>query len=240
VDPYAWPFDPDTLLLVPLSLAAYFVVLRRFPATRWRIACFVSSQLLIFAVFDTPVETIALGFLLCVHLLQNVVVAEWAPALAILGLPGGLAAQAERIPLVRRLTHPLVALPLWLGNYYIWHIPYVYDLALHHQQSILHLEHGLYFWTGSLMWWPVFHGRLSSGLRAGYVFAAFVLAAPLGLLMALVEQPAYDWYVEAPRLWGLSPIADQQLAGVTMASEQAVVLFAAFAFWFLRFMREEG
>jgi len=77
-------------------------------------------------------------------------------------------------------------------------------------------------------------------VRAGYVFAAFVLAAPLGLLVALVEQPAYDWYVEAPRLWGLSPIADQQLAGVTMASEQAVVLFAAFAFWFLRFMREEG
>ena len=43
-----------------------------------------------------------------------------------------------------------------------------------------------------------------------------------------------------PRLWGLSPITDQQIAGVTMASEQAIVLFAAFAFFLLRFFDEEG
>ena len=43
-----------------------------------------------------------------------------------------------------------------------------------------------------------------------------------------------------PRLWGLSPLTDQQIAGVTMASEQAIVLFAAFAFYLLRFFDEEG
>ena len=42
-----------------------------------------------------------------------------------------------------------------------------------------------------------------------------------------------------PRLWGLSPLADQQIAGVTMASEQAIVFFAAFAFYLLRFFDEE-
>ena len=68
-----------------------------------------------------------------------------------------------------------------------------------------------------------------------------MLAAPLGLLLALLPQPAYDFYVAgAPRVWGLSPLADQELAGVTMAAEQAVVLFAVFAYWFRRFLAEEG
>ena len=62
------------------------------------------------------------------------------------------------------------------------------------------------------------------------LFAAFVLASPVGLLMALLPEAAYSFYEEAPeRLWGLSPLTDQQLAGVTMTSEQAVVFFAASA-----------
>jgi cytochrome c oxidase assembly factor CtaG len=67
-----------------------------------------------------------------------------------------------------------------------------------------------------------------------------LLASPLGLLLALVPRAAYDTYVEAPeRIWGLSPLADQQLAGVTMAGEQAIVFFAVFALYFARFMREQ-
>ena len=67
-----------------------------------------------------------------------------------------------------------------------------------------------------------------------------MLASPLGLLLALLPRPIYDYYVDVPtRVWGLSPLADQELAGVTMASEQAVVLFAIFLFWFRRFLAEE-
>ncbi len=53
--------------------------------------------------------------------------------------------------------------------------------------------------------------------------------------------PIYDFYVDVPtRVWGLSPLADQELGGVTMASEQAIVLFVVFLFWFSRFLAEEG
>ncbi len=83
--------------------------------------------------------------------------------------------------------------------------------------------------------------RLPSGARAGYAFAAFVFAAPVGLLLALLPKPAYPFYVHArPRVWGLSPLADQEIAGVTMAAEQATVLFVVFFFWFRRFLAEEG
>ncbi len=189
-------------------------------------------MVLLLAVSVTPIETISLHFLLSVHLIQNVVLAEWAPLLAVLAIPPALAARAPRVP-------PLLALALWLVNYGVWHLPWVYDAALRHQHSLLHLEHVLYFATGVLLWWPVFHGDLSSGAKALYLFAAFVLASPIGLMMALVPDPIYDFYVDAPRLWGLSPILDQQIAGVSMAAAEAVVFFAFFAFYLSRFFDEQ-
>jgi cytochrome c oxidase assembly factor CtaG len=93
------------------------------------------------------------------------------------------------------------------------------------------------------MWWPVWQDvprRLSSGARAAYVLAGFVLSAPLGLVLALVPEPVYDAYADATeRLWGLSRLTDQQLGGMTMAGEQSLVFFAVFALWFLRFLTEQ-
>ena len=232
MDPYAWSWNLEALILVPALTAGYFWALRRFPAPGWRIACWVGAMVLILAVTITPVETISVGFLLSVHLIQNVVLAEWAPLLAVLAIPPALAARAPHVP-------PLPALALWLVNYGVWHLPWVYDAALRHPHSLLHLEHALYFLTGLGLWWPVVHGAMASGARAAYVFAAFLLASPIGLLMALVPDPIYDFYAEAPRLWGLSPILDQQIAGVSMAAAEAIVFFAVFAFFFARFFAEQ-
>ena len=72
------------------------------------------------------------------------------------------------------------------------------------------------------------------------MFAAFVLGSPIGLVIALVPDAIYDFYVDAPeRLWGLSALEDQQLAGLLMAVEQSIVFFAVFAVCFLRFLAEE-
>jgi putative membrane protein len=187
---------------------------------------------LLLAVTITPLETIALNFLLSVHLVQNVVLAEWAPLLAVLGIPPALAELAPRVPAVP-------ALLLWVVNYGVWHLPWLYDAALRHPHSLLHLEHALYFATGVLLWWPVVHGVLPAGLKAAYLFAAFLLASPIGLVMALVPEPIYDFYADGPGLWGLSPILDQQIAGVSMAVAEAIVFFAAFAFFFARFFAEQ-
>jgi putative membrane protein len=228
-------------VVVPALGIAYGIALRRFPAPAWRIASFLAGLVLLLAVLITPVDTLALHYLLSAHLLQNVVLAEWAPALCVLGLPPALAATLARLPAARTLTHPLVALPVWLVTYFTWHAPALYDAALGNV-LLLHLEHACYFTAGVLFWWPVLQDaprRLRPIARAFYLVAAFLLASPLGLLLMLLPTPAYDFYAEAPRIWGLSPLADQQLAGATMSAEQAAVLFAAFLFFFLRFLREE-
>ena len=243
VHPYAWSWNPEALAAVPLLTAAYLVATRRHPAAAWRVACFLAAMLVLLAVTITPLETLALEYLLTVHLLQNVVLAEWAPLLVVLGIPPTLAATLARPGVARTLTHPAVALPVWLANYMVWHLPWAYDTALENPHTLLHLEHALYFLTGVAMWWSVFQDEphhLGSGARAGYVFAAFVLGSPIGLIMALVPDAIYDFYVEAPeRLWGLSALEDQQLAGMLMAVEQAAVFFAVFAYWFFRFLSEE-
>jgi cytochrome c oxidase assembly factor CtaG len=173
-----------------------------------------------------------------------VILAEWAPFLAVLGVSAAMANALARRRVWRIATHPAVALPVWLATYFAWHAPPLFEAALRHQAWLVHLEHACYFGTGVLVWWPLLQDtprRLASGARAAYAFAAFVLVSPLGLLLALLPRPAYPFYVDAhPRVWGLSPLADQQIAGVTMASEQAIVLFVVFVFWFLRFLAEEG
>jgi cytochrome c oxidase assembly factor CtaG len=243
VDPYAWSWNPEALVVVPLLALAYVLGVRRHPAPRWRIASFAGAVALLVAVAVTPVHTLGMHYLLTVHLLQNVVLAEWAPLLVVLGIPPALAARLTRSGVARAATHPAVALPLWLVNYMLWHLPWLYDTALENPSSLLHLEHACYFVTGVLMWWSVVqdapHG-LGPGTRAGYVFAAFVLGSPIGLVMALVPDAIYDFYVNAHhRVWGLTPLGDQQLGGILMSVEQAIVFFAVFAYWFLRFLAAE-
>jgi cytochrome c oxidase assembly factor CtaG len=203
--------------------------------SRPRLAAGALGVVLVFAAFFTQLEPLANHTFLWAHLLQNVVLAEWAPALLLLAVPPSLAARAAGFPLFR----PFVALPLWLVAYYTWHLPWIYDAALRHPHSLLHAEHLTYLAAGICVWWPVVHGRASAGAKAAYLFAAFVLASPLGLLLALIPRAIYPFYVHAPRTWGPSPLADQQIAGVTMAAEEAVVFFGAFAAYLLRFLADE-
>jgi cytochrome c oxidase assembly factor CtaG len=242
--PYAFQADVDTTVVVPALALLYLWAYGQVGAPRWRVTCYAGAMVLLAVAFWTPLHHLGLHYLLTAHLLQNVILAEWAPLLADLGISRPMAARLARLRVWRALTHPFVALPLWLVDYYAWHAPPIYDAALHHQAWLIHIEHACYFGTGVLVWWPLVHDvprRLSSGARVIYTFAAFVLAAPLGLLLALLPRPIYDYYVDArPRVWGLSALADQELAGVTMATEQAVVLFVVFLYWFRRFLAEEG
>ena len=239
VDPYRWSWDADALVVIPGLAIAYLIARQRFPAPRWRVVCFLAGCAVMLATQIGPLDTLALHYLLTIHFLQNVALAEWGPLLVVLGLTAAMAREVERLPGALKLTHPFVALPIWLATYFAWHLPWAYDAALRNW-AILHAEHASYFAAGVLVWWPVVHGRLSSGAKALYVFGAFVLGSPLGLLLSLLPHPVYDFYEHVPRIWGLSPLADQQLAGVTMVAEQAVVFFVVFAYFVRRFLREES
>src|SRR4051812_50197573 len=117
MNPYSWSLHAEAVALVPLLALAYAAVLRRYPAPAWRIVCFLGGLGLILAVFVTPLESLALHYLLTAHLLQNVALAEWSPAMVVLGLPPAAAVAARKKPRVRALTPPPVAFPPWLAPF---------------------------------------------------------------------------------------------------------------------------
>ena len=192
---------------------------------------------------NSPIETLAVHYLLLVHLLQNVMIADWAPPLLLLGLTPAMVDG-----LVRRggkplavLTRPKVALPVWLVGWYAIHYAGFYDAALRNHW-LLYVEHALLIAMGLLFWWPVICGKpnpLSTLASLGYLAAAFVGSAFLGLALTFATRPVYDFYEDAPRLWGLTATQDQNYAGVLMNAEQALVFLIAIGYFVLRLIEED-
>lgn len=242
--PWSFTFEP---LFVALGAAATWSYVRARRAEHpapplWRACLFGSGVGLIVLALNSPLETIAIEYLVLFHLLQNVMISDWAPLLLILGLtPPMRAALAARLgrPFAS-LTRPQIALPVWLVGWYVVHLGAVYD-ALLRNAILLNLEHAFLIAIGLLFWWPVLSDAphdTPTLLRLAYVFGAFVGSAFLGL--ALTFAPAlYAYYEERPRLWGISADVDQNLGGVLMSTEQALVFLAAIVWLLGKLLREE-
>ena len=211
--------------------------------SRGRAALFGLGVALVVFSLNSPLETIAVHYLLVIHLLQNVMIADWAPPLLILGLTPAMRTAVSRRggrPL-ELATRPAVALPLWLAVWYGVHLPPFYDWALRTGWP-LNLEHGLLILAGLLFWWPVFSDapqHVSTAVRLAYLGIAFVGSAFLSLAYIFSARAFYAFYEHAPRLWGLSATKDQNLGGILMNGEQLIVFFAALSYFLLRLLSEE-
>jgi putative membrane protein len=111
----------------------------------------------------------------------------------------------------------LHAAALW-----IWHAPPLYAWAL--ENSLVHrLQHVSFFATALLFWWVLLHGRgqgRSMRLRDGIAIAClFVTVLHSGVLGAVLTLSSKIWIPDQNALageFGLSPLEDQQLAGILM------------------------
>jgi cytochrome c oxidase assembly factor CtaG len=238
----SFSFEPLFLAVAALAAVLYWVAARRDPPGR-RPLLFGLGLLLIVGALNSPLETIAVNYLLLIHLLQNVMIADWAPPLILLGLtPAMRGAIARRGgPAFAWITRPKIALPAWLVAWYGIHLAVFYDFALRNPWA-LNIEHALLVAVGLLFWWPVLAGEphdVSVPVKIGYLGAAFVGSVFLGLGLTFSETPFYDFYAEAPRLWGLSPSQDQNFGGILMNVEQAAVFLAAILYYVVRLMPEE-
>jgi cytochrome c oxidase assembly factor CtaG len=238
----SFSFEPLFLALAAVAAVLYWAAARRDPPGR-RAFLFALGLLLIVGALNSPLETIAIHYLLLIHLLQNVMIADWAPPLILLGLtPAMRRAIARRGgPAFAWITRPKIAFPAWLVAWYGIHLAVFYDFALRNPWA-LNIEHALLVAVGLLFWWPVLAGEphdVSVPVKIGYLGAAFVGSVFLGLGLTFSETPFYDFYAEAPRLWGLSPSQDQNFGGILMNVEQAAVFLAAILYYVVRLMPEE-
>src|SRR3954449_1316782 len=111
---------------VPLLALAYAAIARRERPSKARVLAAATALALIAAAFTTPLQTYALHTFLWAHLLQNVVLVEWAPLLLVLAVPPAMGARLA----AKLVFSPLVVLPVWIATYMIWHLPWIYDSAL--------------------------------------------------------------------------------------------------------------
>lgn len=230
-----WPWVAAVALFAAWYLwaAAYY----RVPV--WRRLCFLTGLALVAAGLLSPIEHVALRSMLSFHLLQNVMLADWAPPLLVLGLTSAMAAVAERRAAVRVITRPVVAQGYWLAVWYGVHLPAVYEYGLARSWA-LGIEHLLFLTAGLAFWWPLLvPGRMRPGGRLIYVSVAFFLAAPVALIIALAGETIYPYYDTTPHLWGLDTLEDQQLGGMLMAVEQSVILFVVAAVALVQLLRDE-
>jgi putative membrane protein len=237
--PWSPELDPEWIVALVLFAAWYLWAASVFGASLWRRLSFLAGLALVAAALLSPIEHVALHSMLSFHLLQNVMLADWAPPLLVLGLSPAMAAAALRHRALRLATTPAVALGYWLAVWYVVHVPAVYGYGLHHRW-MLGIEHLVFLSAGILFWWPVLvEGRMSPLPKLVYLAAAFFIAAPVALVIALAGSTLYPFYDTTPHLFGRSPLGDQQLGGMLMAVEQSMLLFAAFSWTFFRLLSED-
>jgi putative membrane protein len=215
-------------------------------AARRRSLYAVAGLALLAVGFVSPVATLAGHYLLTAHLVQVTLVMGFAPPLLLLALPRTLPAAPRPLRMVGRvLVHPACAIVLVNAVFFGWHAPLLYDAALQHAalyglQQLMLLAVSLAFWwaivepTGSGPW------TMTGLLKLGYILLATIPQTFAGLLFALAHKVFYAPYAAAPRVTGLSPLADQQLAGALMAILSKLALFAAFSVILWRVLDADG
>jgi cytochrome c oxidase assembly factor CtaG len=236
MNPTDFGFEPLFLALAVAAVALYWRAARGDPPSAWRVAAFGSGLFLIAASLNSPLENIAAHYLLLMHLLQNALIADIAPLLVLLGLTPAMRETLERHGAGR--LRPRWILPIWLGAWYCTHIAAFYDWALRTGWG-LNLEHAILIAAGLLFWWPIVSGRLTPPAGLAYLAAAFVGSTFLGLGYIFSSRPFYAFYEHAPRLWGLSPVRDQNLGGILMNGEQTLVFLLAIGWFVVRLLDEE-
>ncbi len=182
---------------------------------------------------------------LSVHMLQHMLIGDLAAFLIAVGMTGPLLRPILTKPGVRHLrwlAHPLVAVPLWIAVYYAWHLPELYQAALH--SDVVHAtEHatmfaaGLALWTGLLgpLPKPAWFGN-AAGLA--YVLAVRFAGTVIANVFLWSSSPFYPDYEALARANGFDAAEDQSLAGAIWMIEGSVVTICVLGWLFVRWMRQ--
>jgi cytochrome c oxidase assembly factor CtaG len=231
----SWSFVP--LLWVGLLAAAvwYATMLRRVrrvtgvPVGPGHWMFYGSGLAVLLIALGSPINTIAVHWLLSAHMIQHTLLSDIAPPLLILGLRAPVLPLGLPAPVLRRfarrgvlgrvwgvVTKPWVALPLWAATLLFWSLPPVFDYTAQHQ--LLHnFEHVTLFYTGFAMWWliitPLPTERRDPGFaRLAYIGFSRLASAVICVPLAFLGSTLYPLYASLPRGYGISAVNDQRIA----------------------------
>jgi putative membrane protein len=251
-----WRFQPSVLIGLFLLLVGYFWAIgpanrRRpggpLPATDGQRASFVGGIVVLFVALGQPLDDWSDHYLLTAHMAQHLLLTLAAPPLLLHGLPAWLLEPLTRHRIIDRagywLTRPAVAFVIANTVFIAWHMPVLYDAALQYE-PIHVLEHGLFFTTALLAWWPLLGPlpawpRLQPLPQCLYLFLWTIPGGVVGAFITLADPGLYAPYDTAPRVFGIDLTTDQQIAGLIMWIASSSLYLILITITFFRYASQE-
>ena len=233
----------------PLQLAPALVVgvmywlrARTITVPAWRVWCFYGGLVLMAATLSSPLAVMS-EELFWAHMLEHLLIADLGALLIVLGLTGPVLVPLLRaLPWLRIFGHPVVALALWTANFYVWHLPVLYqgavsNDAVHALQHILFVSFGIGMWMALLgpLPKPAWFGN---GWKIGYIIAVRLIQSVLANALLWSSGVLYPQYARGQAEWGITAANDQSAAGAIMMIEGSIVTILLFGWLFLKAARE--
>ena len=213
----------------------------------WRVVSALAAVALLAGAYVSPLATLAAHYLLTAHLLQVTLVMGFVPPLLLLGLlPATAGTERSRaLRVAEWCAHPALAIVLVNLVFFGWHATPLYQASLVHSE-LYSLQQVTLLLVSLAFWWPIVkpagYGRWTMGplAKLGYILLATIPQTFAGLLFALAHRAFYTDYAGAAHVLGMTPLADQQVAGACMALLSKLALFAAFSVVMWRMLEPSG
>jgi putative membrane protein len=242
-----WTFDP--WIVLPIVVISLLYVAGRIRLSRrsrrsgpmhWPDLFFCGGMLTLAGALISPLHWLG-EHLFTFHMIEHEIVMAVSAPLIVLARPIGIIlwglprparrglGSAMRAPLIRRLwdscTGSTIATVLHGVAIWGWHLPFLFDAAV--TNTAMHrLQHFSFFATAILFWWAVVW-KSDHGAAAWHLFVTMVHTSILGALMALAPRVLYIAQTQTASAWGLTPLEDQQLAGIIMWVPAGTIYAAA-------------
>jgi putative membrane protein len=251
----AWHPHPSVWLVLGGIWVAYLIAVRRHrtvagepPDRRRRTTLFSIGMACLWLGADWPVHDLAEGYLYSVHMAQHLLFTLVAAPLLIAGMPGWMWRDILRprwlFLAFRFLTRPIVALILFNGLLLFTHWPEIVEASVRSELTHFTL-HVLLFGSAIVMWWPVMSPlvelpALTPPAQMMYLFAQSLAPTIPASFLTFGHTVLYPVYGTFPRIWGISALNDQLIAGLLMKLVGGFILWGFVATIFFRwYAREE-
>lgn len=212
-----------------------------------QIAWFTAGVATFLVASSWPIHDLAERYLFSVHMFQHMMISLVVPPMLLLGMPPWLLRRVISPPplrwIVRHLARPFVALVLFNVVIVVTHWPLWVNFTLEHH-SFHFLAHVILFGAATLMWWPVVAPLpempgLSYPGRMLYLFLQSIVPTVPASFLTFGSTPLYSFYTHVPRLWGMSVLTDQRIAGLIMKLGGGAILWGVIAYTFFRWFLVE-
>ena len=250
-----WNWAPSILLGTAAFLGLYLAAVGpwrgrfRFaaPVQRSQVIWFSLGTLAIFLALVSPLDELGDTYFFSAHMLQHTILVFVAPPMLLAGTPSWLVDAIIRRrgirPLARFITHPLAAYLLFNLVFAGWHFPALYEAALENENVHI-FEHLCFLVTAVINWWPVLSPsallpRSSPLTQMAYLFLESIPCTVLGAVIVFQPGILYPTYASAPGLLGVSPMLDQQIAGLIMAMPAGMAYLAVLTVVFFTWAKKE-